>query len=225
MLSDMPFDPKRTFIPSEKALPPWAMSFGLAAAVGIIYFLAARLSLALISRPDGVAVFWPAAGVSSGVLIGLGSMARLPVIAGTAAATVIANLLGDRTIGSALVFALCNAGEAVIVAAIIQRFFGWPFRLESPAAAALGLVVTVGAVATGAYWGLKGLGNGIQDWTQYPVELWVGTTALVHVAAATLLYVGIWDRWPVPKPEAAPEVRVPEPEQLSARGNDRVVVR
>jgi hypothetical protein len=117
----------------------------------------------------------------------------------------------------------------VVLAALL--FETWPFRLESPAAAALGLVVTVGAVATGAYWGLKGLGNGIQDWTQYPVELWVGTTALIHVAAATLLYVGIWDRWPVPKPEAAPppesapEVRVPEPEQLSARGNDRVVVR
>ncbi len=67
----MPFNPQRRFLPSENALPSWAISVGLAVAVGTIYFLAARLSLALISRPDGVAVFWPAAGVSSGVLIGL----------------------------------------------------------------------------------------------------------------------------------------------------------
>src|SRR3954468_13013487 len=103
MLADMPFNPKRELFPAN-ALPPWAIWLGLAAAVGIIYFLAARLSLALISRPDGVAVFWPAAGVASGVLIGLGPAARLPVIVGTMAATIAANLLGDRSFGSALVF-------------------------------------------------------------------------------------------------------------------------
>jgi len=153
----MPFDPKRKFLPSDNAVPPWAMSLGLAVAVGIIYFLAARLSLALISRPDGVAVFWPAAGVSSGVLIALGPAAWLPVIAGTMAATLVANLLGDRTIWSSLVFAACNAGEAVIVALFIQRFFGSPFRLESLSrvfglvAAAIVATAISGAVATVAY--------------------------------------------------------------------------
>src|SRR3977135_3309322 len=47
----------------------WARSIGLAAAVGIVYFLAARLSLLLLTKLDGVAVFWPASGVASGVLI------------------------------------------------------------------------------------------------------------------------------------------------------------
>src|SRR3954471_18567291 len=107
MLADMPFNPKRELFPAN-ALPSWAISLGLTAAVAVIYFLAARLSLALISRPDGVAVFWPAAGVSSGVLIGLGPAARLPVIIGTVAATIAANLLGDRNVWTALVFALCN---------------------------------------------------------------------------------------------------------------------
>jgi hypothetical protein len=32
----------------------WARSIGLAAAVGIAYFLAARLSLLLLTKPDGV---------------------------------------------------------------------------------------------------------------------------------------------------------------------------
>jgi hypothetical protein len=42
----------------------------LAIAVGLAYLLTARLSLLLMTQP-GVAVFWPAAGVSSGTLIAL----------------------------------------------------------------------------------------------------------------------------------------------------------
>src|SRR6516165_6240387 len=103
---------------------PLVRSLGLAAAVGVAYFLAARLSLALLTKPDGVAVFWPAAGVSSGVLIALGRGARWPVAAGTMAATVVANLLGDRNLWAAIAFAFCNAGEALIAAGLIERFFG-----------------------------------------------------------------------------------------------------
>ena len=67
-----------------------ARSIGLAAAVGIVYFLAARLSLLLLTKPDGVAVFWPASGVAAGVLIALGPRARLPVAAGAMVATIVA---------------------------------------------------------------------------------------------------------------------------------------
>ena len=107
----------------------WLRAIGLAIAVGIAYFLAARLSLVLLTKPDGVAVFWPAAGVAAGVLIALGPGARLPVAAGAIAATILANLLGDRNIWSAIVFALCNAGEAVLVAGIIDFNFGSSFTL------------------------------------------------------------------------------------------------
>src|SRR5690349_21541894 len=153
----MPFDPKRKLLVSTNPLPPWAIWLGLAAAIGLIYFLAARLSLGLISQPDGVAVFWPAAGISSGVLIGLGPAALLPVVIGTAGATLFANLLGDRNVWSSLVFAVCNAGEAVIVAEVIHRFFGSPFRLESVTrvfglvAAAVVATLCSGAVATAGY--------------------------------------------------------------------------
>jgi PAS domain S-box-containing protein len=102
----------------------------LALGIAIAYFLAARLSLALLTKPDGVAVFWPAAGVASGVLIALGPAARWPVIAGAMAATIAANLLGDRSLWSTLIFAVCNAGEAVIVAGLIEHSFGSPFSLD-----------------------------------------------------------------------------------------------
>lgn len=109
---------------------PRINSAGMAVALAVAYFLAARLSLFLLTEPDGVAVFWPAAGISAGVLISLGSGARLPVIAGTMAATVAANLLGDRNIWSAIVFALCNAGEAVLAAALVEKYLGSPFSLD-----------------------------------------------------------------------------------------------
>src|SRR3981081_4573478 len=104
--------------------PRWLGAGALALAVGIAYFLAARLSLALLTKPEGVAVFWPASGVAAGVLIPLGPRARWPVVAGTMAATVAANLLGDRNLWGSLLFALCNAGEAVLTAWFIQHFFG-----------------------------------------------------------------------------------------------------
>src|SRR5258708_22270995 len=45
----------------------WLIGTGLAAAVAVAYFLAGRLGVGLILKPEGVAVFWPAAGISSGV--------------------------------------------------------------------------------------------------------------------------------------------------------------
>ena len=132
-----------------RSFPPWVISACLAVAVAISYFLAARLSLALLTKPDGVAVFWPAAGLSAGAIIGLGPRVRLPVIVGVMAATIGANLLGDRNIPSSIVFALVNAFEAVLVAGLIERYFGSPFRLDTlqrvlglTTAAILGCVVS-----------------------------------------------------------------------------------
>jgi len=97
-------------------LLPWIGAIGLAIVVGIAYFFAAKLSLALLAEPDGVAPFWPAAGVSSGVLIALGRGARLPVAGGVIVATILANLMGDRSMWSAAASALWNTGEALLAA-------------------------------------------------------------------------------------------------------------
>src|SRR5262245_38085720 len=93
--------------------PSWLAWIGLTVAIGAAYFLAARLSLFLQTQPDGVAVFWPAAGVSSGILIALGRDVRLPitdvrwsVAVGVIAATIIANLTSDRTVWASSAFAL-----------------------------------------------------------------------------------------------------------------------
>src|SRR5215467_14474955 len=58
-------------------------------------FCAAQLSLALLPEPDGVALFWPVAGVSSGLLI------APPIASGAIVATIVANLMGERNVWSA----------------------------------------------------------------------------------------------------------------------------
>jgi signal transduction histidine kinase len=122
--------------PAERLLPVfaeptqrWVGSVGLTIAVGISYFLAAQLSLALLTKPDDVAVFWPAAGVAAGILIALGPSARLPVVAGTIVASFPANFFAYGTIWGPIVLALSNAGEVVLVAGLIERYFGSAFSL------------------------------------------------------------------------------------------------
>jgi len=107
----------------------WLASAWLALAIFAAYFSAARLGLFLQTHPDGVAVFWPAAGVSSGILIALGRHARWPVVIGIIAATYAANLTSDRTVWSSGAFALCNAGEALLVAGLLEWYVGRDFTL------------------------------------------------------------------------------------------------
>jgi PAS domain S-box-containing protein len=129
MLQQPPQQVQRRLSAADKPMRSVRL-FGLAVVVGIAYFLAARLSLLLLTKPEGVAVFWPAAGVSAGTLIALGRAARWPVAAGTMVATIVANLMGDRNIWSATAFALCNAGEAILAAGLIQHYFGSNFNLD-----------------------------------------------------------------------------------------------
>jgi integral membrane sensor domain MASE1 len=115
---------------AKPTLPPIG-AIGVAFAIGIAYFLAAQLSLALLATPDGVALFWPAAGVSSGVLMASGRAARLPTASGVIVATIITNVMSDRNIWNATAFALLNTAEALLAAWLIERYFGSNFTLDS----------------------------------------------------------------------------------------------
>jgi PAS domain S-box-containing protein len=118
--------------PARKGWSPGRSgSIALTLVVGGAYLLAADLSLHLLTRPDGVAAFWPAAGIASGTLIALGPWARLPTAIGVMLATMVANLMGDRNIPGSIVFAFSNAGEAILIAYLITRQFGPRFSLDS----------------------------------------------------------------------------------------------
>jgi PAS domain S-box-containing protein len=100
----------------------------LTVVVGVAYFLAARLSIVILAK-DGAAMFWPAAGISAGILIALGRDARRPVAIGATAATIAASLMGGRNVFISSIFGLCNAGEALLIAWLIERHVGRRFRL------------------------------------------------------------------------------------------------
>jgi PAS domain S-box-containing protein len=163
-----------SILPLRQSAGATAWVFAGAVAVAIAYFLAAKLSLALLEEADGVAVFWPAAGIASGVLIGFGSVARWPVVAGVMAATIAANLLGDRGIWSSIFFAFANAGEATVVAGLIQRFYGSPFELNG-LRQVLGLFASTIAAT---------IASGI-----------VGTFGFVFFHASTASVSTIWFHW------------------------------
>jgi PAS domain S-box-containing protein len=169
---------------------PLASAAGVSSTVGIAvaYFFAARLSLALLEPVDGVAVFWPAAGVASGVLIALGPAARWHVVVAVMASTIAANLLGDRNIWSSLFFAVANAGEAVIVAGLVHRFCGSPFRLNEVRRVLALFAATVAGTSLSGIAGTAGfvLFHGS---TASPLAIWLhwfASDAIGNIAAAPL---------------------------------------
>jgi signal transduction histidine kinase len=131
MLQDLQEQGERQLSLADEPMRQWARAVALAIAVGIAYFLAARLSFFLVTKPDDVAAFWPAAGVAAGVMIARGPAARLPVAVGTMVASIPANLLGNWSLWTSMVFALCNAGQVLLMAGLIERYFGSAFSLDS----------------------------------------------------------------------------------------------
>jgi signal transduction histidine kinase len=131
MLQDLQERGERQLSLADEPMRQWARAVALAIAVGIAYFLAARLSFFLVTKPDDVAAFWPAAGVAAGVMIARGPAARLPVAVGTMVASIPANLLGNWSLWTSMVFALCNAGQVLLMAGLIERYFGSAFSLDS----------------------------------------------------------------------------------------------
>jgi signal transduction histidine kinase len=109
----------------------WVRGIGLAAAVGVSYFLAAAFSVRFILEPEGVAVFWPAAGLSSGLLIVL-RRARWPVLAGVIVATVATHIIIRDPLWAGVALGLCNGAEALITAGLIHYYFGPDFNLARP---------------------------------------------------------------------------------------------
>jgi len=166
----------------------WLGGVGLAVAIGFAYFMAARLGLALRAKPEGVAIFWPAAGIAVGALIVLGPSARLPVAVAVAVATIASNLLIARNPWLAVTFGLVNAGQTLLTAWLIERRFGNEFRLDG-VAQVLGLLV---ATAIGA--ALAAIGAAVAVGLVQPAasslnawRLWFASCSLGIVTVAPLL--------------------------------------
>jgi PAS domain S-box-containing protein len=107
----------------------WLGAVELAVAIGIAYFLAAHLGLALRAHV-GVAIFWPAAGIATGALIALGPAARLPVTVAVAVASMTSGLVIGRNPWLVIIFVFLNVGEVLLTAWLVRRWFAGAFKLE-----------------------------------------------------------------------------------------------
>jgi signal transduction histidine kinase len=114
---------------SREGLAAWVRSIGIAAGVGVAYFLAAELANGFLITPETV-IFWPAAGISAGALISLWSIARWPVLAGVMVATAAANLLRHFGVAATATWVLGNTAEPLIIALLMQHYFGAHFKID-----------------------------------------------------------------------------------------------
>jgi signal transduction histidine kinase len=181
----------------------WVGGIGLAAVVGLGYFLAAAFSVRLVLEPEGVAVFWPAAGLSSGLLIALRG-ARWPVLAGVMVATIATHLIIRDPLWAGIALGLCNGAEALVTALLIQHYFGADFNLVRLrqiiallAAAVAGTSVSgIGGAVT--YSLLRGSSAAMLETWQH----WFASDAIGIIAVAPLV-IGLADvvRRPSPRSE------------------------
>jgi len=204
MLQDLPKQGKRPSSVSRELTQPWARSVVLAFAVAITYFLASQLSFFLRTTPDDVAWFWPAAGVAVGVLIAIGPGARLPVAVGTMVASIPGNLLGNWSLWTSIVFALCNAGQVVLVAGLIEHYFGSAFSLDS-LRKVLGLITaTIVGTAAAAIGGTVGIVL-VEGSTAPVLTIWYHwmTSNVTGILAVAPLLIGLVSavRDPMPRSE------------------------
>ena len=161
--------------PGDDLVHSWLRMVGLAFAIGIAYFLASRLGMALGNAPEGLAVFSPAAGIATGALIALGSPARLPVAAAVVSATIACSLIQcslmmGRSPWLAIPLSLANAGQPLITCWLIERWFGDDFKLED-VRQVLGFLVasTIGAAVAAA---AATVAISLFEPTAFPFNVW-----------------------------------------------------
>jgi two-component sensor histidine kinase/integral membrane sensor domain MASE1 len=173
-------------------------ALGLAVAVGVGYFLAARLGLVLQTEV-GTAAIWPAAGIAIGASIVFERNARLAIAAAVAIATIAFSHTIGRNPWLAIALGLINAGQALLTAYLIERWFDRPFVFDD-VRHVLGFVVaaTLGAAVCG------GGGTAAMTLLSATAPSWVvslvwslsGAVGIVVVAPLLIALAQLWRERP-----------------------------
>jgi PAS domain S-box-containing protein len=94
------------------------------AAVALVYFAVARLSLRFLSRPEGIAAIWPGAGIFLSALL----LTRGPVRPWLAGTLLVTDFVAERLAGTpslvSFLYALTLTGDAVLSCWLLLRFVG-----------------------------------------------------------------------------------------------------
>ena len=102
-----------------------------AVALLVLAYVASLTSVAFAPQAGTVTAWWPAAGLAVGLLV-VQPRTRWPVLAGAiAVVTGLASLTAGREAGITALFALANAGEAIVAACVLRRGRGRAPVLDS----------------------------------------------------------------------------------------------
>lgn len=109
----------------------FAKSLLVTVVFGLLYQATAGYSLKLLALPAGVALFWPAAGLSSGLLIAFGRQMVIPVVIGTLAAVYAGSWVAGRPPVISIGYSIANVVETLTIAYIVASRHPGPFRLDT----------------------------------------------------------------------------------------------
>ena len=166
--------------------------FAITLFTALSYYVGALFGLALLDEAGGVAIFWPASGVASGLLLVFGRKGVAPIAAGVETATIAGNLVGGRPVVLSLVFAFANTLECLTIAWLVHRHVSSEWRLDSlPRVIGVFLAAIAGsaagaAVAAGALFFFDASKNSfLTNW-----RLWL-TSDVIGIVALTPLASGL----------------------------------
>ena len=165
----------------------WAATFGAAAVISIVYFVAAWLGLVLRPEPAHMAVFWPASGIAVGILIIAGRRASLAVCMSVMVGGVAATIFGGRGLFRSALLAGCNTGEVILFFWFLSRWVGGPFAFRDVREVVGFLLAASIAAAISGAGGAAILASSV---TPYLVawETWLPSHVVGIVVVAPLLF-------------------------------------
>src|SRR5262249_34427853 len=179
----MEFD--RYLMPATGRAGRWIATLGAACAIALAYFFAAQLGLSLLAKPSDVAVFWPASGIAGAILIAAGRRVGVALVVGVGVGTIAANLMSDRSLSTSILKGFWNAGEAGLLAWLLDRWFGRPFTFcdlhrVGGFFAAVGLAVSISAVCGAAT--MTTLQSAASFWDTWRTWFLSGTVGILVIA-------------------------------------------
>src|SRR5262245_4814533 len=175
---------------------------GWVGAFTLVYFLTTLLGLAVFSLPLDAVPFWPASGFAAGILIVSSRRAYSMLLLGVLAGSMAANLLSARGLFTSIGSGIANAGEAVLVAWLLKRWFGDAFAFSDLSRIAGFLAAAAIAAAVSAVGGTASLsplypGAGLFD-------VWCSSflSSTLGIVVVAPLVIALARAWRAPPPPA-----------------------
>jgi PAS domain S-box-containing protein len=168
---------------------------GWVSAFTLLYFLTTLLGLALFSQPFDAIPFWPASGIAAGILSVANRRHYPPLLLGVVAGALAANLVTDRSLFGSIGSGIANAGEALLVAWLLKRWFGEAFAFSDLSRIAGFLAAAAIAAAVSAIVGTASLS--LRHAEAPLVDIWCawflsGTLGIIVVAPLVIELARAW---------------------------------